>query len=169
MFVSLWSESVAALPSRHGRTCWTGGGSRTHRRACERLAEAREASDPASALGVYLRLTDTVLVDANKGAYRDAVRHLEAARRAATAAALVPDSDEKLASLREQQRRRPSTGQSPDETVSSPPAAAAVTGRQVKHVGRAGERRLPAVVDRREGRRAGACDATRRRTFGRPR
>lgn len=56
---------------------------------------------------MYLRLADTVLVDANKGAYRDAVRHLKAARRAATAAGLVPDFDEKLASLREQHRRRP--------------------------------------------------------------
>jgi hypothetical protein len=73
----------------------------------KRLGEARERTDPADALSVYLRLTDTVLVDANKGAYRDAVRHLKAARRAATAAGLQVDFEEKLAGLREKHRRRP--------------------------------------------------------------
>ncbi len=77
-------------------------------RQWKRLAEAREATDPAGALGVYLHLTDVVLVDANKGAYRDAVRFLKAACRAATAADLVADFDEKVTSLREQHRRRTS-------------------------------------------------------------
>ncbi|HZA75561.1 MAG TPA: hypothetical protein VE623_04130 [Acidimicrobiales bacterium] len=88
-------------------TVATAGGWEPDPRRWKRLAEAREASDPAGALGVYLRLTDTVLVDANKGVYRDAVRHLKAARRAANSAGLVRDFDEKLASLREQHRRRP--------------------------------------------------------------
>ncbi len=74
----------------------------------KRLAEAREPTDPAAALGVYLRLADEVLVDANKRAYRDAVRYLKAARRAATAAELVAEFDERMAELREQHRRRPS-------------------------------------------------------------
>lgn len=72
------------------------------------LAEAREPTDPAGAFGVYLRLADTVLVDANKRAYRDAVRHLEAARHAAMTAGLQADFDEQLVGLREQHRRRPS-------------------------------------------------------------
>ncbi len=83
------------------------GGWEPDPRQWKRLAEIREAPDPADALVVYLRLTDTVLVDANKGAYRDAVRHLRAARRAATAAGLLADFAEKLTSLREQHRRRP--------------------------------------------------------------
>ena len=84
-------------------TVATAGGWEPDPRRWKRLAEAREATDPAGALGVYLRLTDTVLVDANKGVYRDAVRHLSAAN----SAGLVRDFDEKLAGLREQHRRRP--------------------------------------------------------------
>jgi hypothetical protein len=76
-------------------------------RQWKRLAEAREPTDPAGALGVYLQLTDAVLVDANKGAYREAVRHLKAARRAATTAGLLSEFAEKLTRLREQHRRRP--------------------------------------------------------------
>ena len=72
-----------------------------------RLAEAREPTDPADAFAVYLRLTDVALLNANKGAYREAVRHLKAARRAATAAGLGAAFDEHVAGLREQHRRRP--------------------------------------------------------------
>jgi hypothetical protein len=76
-------------------------------RQWKRLAEAREPVDPAGAFGVYLRLTDTALVDANKRAYRDAIRLLKAADRAATAAGLEGDFGAKLTSLREQHCRRP--------------------------------------------------------------
>ena len=72
-----------------------------------RLAEAREPTDPAGALGVYLRLTDAALVQADRRAYREAVRHLKAARRAATAADLSSVVDDRLVLLREQHRRRP--------------------------------------------------------------
>ncbi|MGI8793844.1 MAG: hypothetical protein ACR2H3_11840 [Acidimicrobiales bacterium] len=57
---------------------------------------------------VYLRLTDDVLVRADKRAYRDAVRNLKAARRAATAAERVPEFAANLTVLRERNRRRPS-------------------------------------------------------------
>jgi hypothetical protein len=72
-----------------------------------RLAGAREPTDPAAAMGVYLRLTDAVLVQADRRAYRDAVRHLKAARRAAVAADQSTDFEHRLAALRDQHRRRP--------------------------------------------------------------
>jgi len=46
------------------------------------LAEAREPTAPGDSMAVYLRLADDVLARADKRAYRDAVRHLKAARRA---------------------------------------------------------------------------------------
>lgn len=73
-----------------------------------RLAEAREPTAPADAMGVYLYLADEVLVQADKRAYRDAVRHLKAARRAATAAGRPAELTEHLTGLRERNRRRPS-------------------------------------------------------------
>ncbi|MGH8776998.1 MAG: hypothetical protein ACRDWI_18240 [Jiangellaceae bacterium] len=73
-----------------------------------RLAEAREPTAPTEALAVYLRLADEVLVDTDKRAYRDAVRHLKAARRAATAADQSANFTEHLTGLRERNRRRPS-------------------------------------------------------------
>ncbi len=73
-----------------------------------RLAEAREPTAPADAMAVYLRLADEVLVRADKRAYRDAVRHLKAARRAAGAADRTAEFTEHLTGLRERNRRRPS-------------------------------------------------------------
>jgi len=73
-----------------------------------RLAEAREPTVPGDAMAVYLRLADEVLVRADKRAYRDAVRHLKAARRAATAADRTDEFTEHLGGLRERNRRRPS-------------------------------------------------------------
>lgn len=73
-----------------------------------RLAEAREPTVPGDAMAVYLRRADEVLVRADQRAYRDAVRHLKAARRAATAAARLPELTEHLTGLRERNRRRPS-------------------------------------------------------------
>jgi hypothetical protein len=72
-----------------------------------RLAEAREPTHPADALGVYLRVADVALLDANKRAYRQATSLLKTARRAANEAGLVGMFGEKLADLRERHRRRP--------------------------------------------------------------
>ena len=73
-----------------------------------RLAEAREPTAPGDAMAVYLRLADDVLARADKRAYRDAVRHLKAARRAATAADRTDEFTEHLGGLRGRNRRRPS-------------------------------------------------------------
>lgn len=73
-----------------------------------RLAEAREPTAPADALAVYLRLADHVLGQSDKRAYETAVRHLKAARRAATAAGRLEEFNSHLADLRERNRRRPS-------------------------------------------------------------
>jgi uncharacterized Zn finger protein len=73
-----------------------------------RLAEAREPTAPGDAMAVYLRLADDVVGKADKRAYRDAVRYLEAARRAATAAERRGGFNEHLAEVRERNRRRPS-------------------------------------------------------------
>ena len=72
-----------------------------------RLAEAREPSDPAGALSVYLRLVESSLRTADKRAYRAATKQLKQARRAAAAAGLSDEFGEHLAALREQHRRRP--------------------------------------------------------------
>ena len=76
-------------------------------RRWEHLAEAREPDDPAAAMDTYLRLADSALRDANRNAYRVAVRYLEAARRAATSAQLTSALDEHITALRERHRRRP--------------------------------------------------------------
>lgn len=73
-----------------------------------RLAEARETTDPAAALGVYLRLIDSTLQTADRRAYRSAAKQLKKAQKAAAAAGLSEEFDEHLAALREQHRRRPS-------------------------------------------------------------
>lgn len=73
----------------------------------KRLAEAREPTDPSGALDVYLRLADDALVVTGKGAYREAVRHLTAAHRAATAAGRLADLGTRITDLRQQHRRRP--------------------------------------------------------------
>ncbi|MEZ5323369.1 MAG: hypothetical protein R2698_15090 [Microthrixaceae bacterium] len=73
-----------------------------------RLAEAREPTSPSDAMAVYLRLADELLVQADKRAYRHAIRHLKAARRAATAGDRADEFTEHLGGLRERNRRRPS-------------------------------------------------------------
>jgi len=86
----------------------TTSGDELHNSQWLRLAEVRESTEPADALAVYLRLVDLALVDANKGAYREAVRYLKAARRAATSADWVAEFTDHLAGVRERNRRRPS-------------------------------------------------------------
>jgi uncharacterized Zn finger protein len=73
----------------------------------KRLAELREASDPAAALEVYLRLADSTLLTADRSAYRAATKLLKQAHRAAAAAGCTDDVDAQVARLREQYRRRP--------------------------------------------------------------
>ena len=72
-----------------------------------RLAEAREPTDPAAAMGVYLRLVESTLTTADKRAYRTATGDLKRARRAAGAADLSEEFDDYVAALREHHRRRP--------------------------------------------------------------
>ena len=72
-----------------------------------RLAEEREASDPAASLNVYLRLIDSTLEQADRRNYRAAAKQLKRAQKAAAAADLADEFDEHLAALREQHRRRP--------------------------------------------------------------
>lgn len=74
----------------------------------QRLAEARERVGPADALAVYLQLANEALERADKRSYQAAIRHLKAARRAATAADRLTDFSEHVTALRERNRRRPS-------------------------------------------------------------
>ena len=74
----------------------------------ERLAEAHEPADPVAAMAVYLRLADGALLTADRRAYRVAIRHLKAARRAAGAADRPDEFADHVRALREQHRRRPS-------------------------------------------------------------
>jgi hypothetical protein len=90
-----WEAATAAAAVEMGDQRWG------------RLAEAREPTDPAGALGVYVRLVESTLERADKRNYRVAVKQLKAARRAAGAAGLLEEFDELLAALREQYRRRP--------------------------------------------------------------
>jgi hypothetical protein len=71
------------------------------------LAEAREPTDPAGAMGAYLRLVESTLQTADRKAYSVAARQLKGGRRAAGAAGLSEEFDDYLAALREQHRRRP--------------------------------------------------------------
>ena len=95
-------ESDAAWSLATSDASWQPGADRLRR-----LAEAREPTDPAGALGVYLRLTEDALVDADRRNYQQAVKYLKAARRAASAAGLAEEFIEYLTALREQHRRRP--------------------------------------------------------------
>ncbi len=69
--------------------------------------EAREPSDPAGAMGVYLRLVESTLRTADRRAYGVAANQLKRAGRAAGAAGLSEEFDQYLAIVREQHRRRP--------------------------------------------------------------
>jgi uncharacterized Zn finger protein len=73
-----------------------------------RLAEAHEATEPAAALGVYLRLIDSTLQTADRRAYQSAAKQLKRAQKAAATAGVSEEFDEHLVALREQHRRRPS-------------------------------------------------------------
>lgn len=103
-----------------GVTGSSSSGWREPHRRCHPNAKAKEASGPEhvaqavraaeeamSGLAVYLRLADAVLERADKCAYRDAVRHLKGARRAATNAEQLPEFAGQLTALRERKRRRP--------------------------------------------------------------
>lgn len=90
-----WSVAAAGEQELHGSQ-WL------------RLAEARESTAPSDSMAVYLRLADDALLQTDKRAYRDAIRNLKAARRAATAAYRSAEFDEHLAEIRERNRRRPS-------------------------------------------------------------
>jgi hypothetical protein len=83
------------------------GNQHLHGSQWQRLAESRERVEPAEAMTVYLRLADEELERADKRAYQAAVRHLEAARRAAMAANLLATFAEHVAALRGRHRRRP--------------------------------------------------------------
>ena len=90
-----WSVAAAGEQGLHGSQ-WL------------RLAEVRESTAPSDSMAVYLRLAGDVLLQTDKRAYRDAIGHLKAARRAATAADRADEFDEHLAEIRERNRRRPS-------------------------------------------------------------
>jgi len=72
------------------------------------LAKTRDATDPAAAMNVYLRVADATLGTADRRAYSAAVRHLKAARRAAGAAGQQDAFATHIGALRQQHRRRPS-------------------------------------------------------------
>lgn len=74
----------------------------------QRLAEVREPTDPIAAMAVYLRLANGALLTADRRAYRVAIRHLKAARRAASTADRTDEFADHVRALREQHRRRPS-------------------------------------------------------------
>ena len=90
-----WDAATAADTTDLGDQRWA------------RLAEARETTEPAAALGIYLRLIDSTLQTADRRAYRSAAKQLKRAQKAAAAAGLSEEFDEHLAALREQHRRRP--------------------------------------------------------------
>jgi uncharacterized Zn finger protein len=71
------------------------------------LAEAREATEPGEALGVYLRLADVQLETTGRSAYMRAVVILKKAARAATTANRQAQFDVHMANLRDRHRRRP--------------------------------------------------------------
>lgn len=93
--VDAWTAATDANPETIGDQRWA------------RLAEEREATHPAAALNVYLRLVDSTLQQADRRNYRAAAKQLERAQKAAAAADLSDEFDEHLAALREQHRRWP--------------------------------------------------------------
>jgi uncharacterized Zn finger protein len=67
-----------------------------------RLAESREAANPAAAIAVYERVADEILEKTDRRAYAAAVRILKRARDAATAADDLQSFNQHIAKLREQ-------------------------------------------------------------------
>ena len=90
-----WDTAQAAPEEQLGSDLWL------------RLAESREAANPADAATVYQRVGDQVLEKADRRAYAAAVRILKRARNAATAADDLQAFNQHIATLREQHRRRP--------------------------------------------------------------
>lgn len=71
------------------------------------LAERREATHPADAIAVYLRIADEVLITTDRRAYSRAIRILKRARTAAQSAGELNAFIAHIATLREEHRRRP--------------------------------------------------------------
>ncbi len=90
-----WSAAQAAPRDALGSDLWL------------RLAERRERDRPADALAIYQRVTDEVLEQADRRAYRSGARILQRARAAAQAAGELNAFAEYLTGLRERYRRRP--------------------------------------------------------------
>jgi uncharacterized Zn finger protein len=72
-----------------------------------RLAEAREATHPGDALGVYLRLADRELETTGRAAYTRATRILKRAALVAASADQSADFTDHMHVLRDRHRRRP--------------------------------------------------------------
>ena len=72
-----------------------------------RLAESREADHPSDAFAVYQAMAEEFLQTADRRAYRDGVRILKRAARAADAAHRGEDFCRQIGWLRDHYRRRP--------------------------------------------------------------
>jgi hypothetical protein len=90
-----WDVAIAAPPDALDAEQWL------------RLAESREPEHPGDALAVYQAVVDEVLQTADRRAYRDGVRILKKAAKAARAADQGETFSKQVARLREQHRRRP--------------------------------------------------------------
>jgi hypothetical protein len=90
-----WGEAVAAPADEVDADLWL------------RLAESREAHQPAEALTVYERVADHVLVETDRRAYARALRILKRASSVADAAGHRDAFAAHISRLREQHRRRP--------------------------------------------------------------
>ena len=95
-------EGVAAWDVAERNPTWNPGADRSYR-----LAQAREADEPADALLVYVSLADTELETTNQKAYQRAARILTDAKRAADAAGRTAAFHDHITTLREKHRRRP--------------------------------------------------------------
>ncbi|MBV9001027.1 MAG: hypothetical protein JO304_18345 [Solirubrobacterales bacterium] len=90
-----WEVAIAAPPEELDAKQWL------------RLAESREADHPSDALAVYQAIAEEFLQTADRRAYRDGVRILKRAARAADAAHRVEEFCRQIGWLREHYRRRP--------------------------------------------------------------
>ncbi len=90
-----WDTAQAAAEDELGSELWL------------RVAESRETTNPADAVGVYERVADEVLEKTDRRAYAAAVRILKRARDAETKADDLQAFARHIAKLREQHRRRP--------------------------------------------------------------
>ena len=90
-----WEVAIAAPPEELDAKQWL------------RLAESREADHPSDAFTVYQAMAEEFLQTADRRAYRDGVRILKRAARAADAAHRADDFCRQIGWLREHYRRRP--------------------------------------------------------------